>query len=66
MLAALRADASRSDVRVVVLTSSREKADLEGAARLGVDRYLVKPVGSSELLRMVEEIARHWGTLPAR
>jgi CheY-like chemotaxis protein len=65
VLAALRADPSRSGVRVVVLTSSREKADLEGATRLGVDRYLVKPVGSSDLLRMVEEIARLWGVAPA-
>jgi len=66
VLAALRADPSRNGVRVVVLTSSREKADLEGATRLGIDRYFVKPEGSSDLLRMVEEIATLWGSSPAR
>jgi CheY-like chemotaxis protein len=59
VLSTLRAGGKRS-TRVVVLTSSREKKDLEAAARLGIDLYLVKPVAFQELCQVVEEIARVW------
>ena len=65
VLAALRADPARTGTRVVVLTSSQERRDLDEATRLGVDRYLVKPVSTPELLRIVGEIARIWGMVPA-
>jgi CheY-like chemotaxis protein len=61
VLAGLRADPSRKAVRVIVLTSSQERRDLDEATRLGVDRYLVKPVSSRELMGAVSEIARLWG-----
>ncbi|HYF01518.1 MAG TPA: response regulator [Planctomycetota bacterium] len=46
------------DLRVVVLTSSRQPSDLDRAPSLGADRSLIKPVSFAEFLGVVEEIAR--------
>lgn len=48
------------DTRVVVLTSSDQKPDRDEAARLGVDRYLIKPVDFPALVELCREIARAW------
>lgn len=37
------------DIPVVVITTSNAEGDVAAADRLGADRYLVKPVGSSEV-----------------
>lgn len=44
----------------VVLTSSRERADIERAYALGARSYLVKPGKFSDLLRLVEVINSYW------
>lgn len=48
------------EVRVVILTSSREKSDLDRASELGVDGYLIKPVSFTALLAVIEEIVAAW------
>ena len=47
-------------VPVVVLTSSKESADINRAYELGVNSYLVKPVGFEDLLEMVKAIGMYW------
>ena len=54
---------------VVVLTSSRENADLRAAYALGANSYLVKPVDFDDLLAMVRTLDLYWMRLnevPAR
>lgn len=48
---------------VVILSSSREEADISAAYRLGANAYLVKPVETSKLLDMVKAINCFWLTL---
>jgi len=56
----IKAHESLRRVPVIVLTSSREKADLERAYDLGANSYLVKPTRPDSLLRMVEQIHAYW------
>ncbi len=54
---------SRPDLRrlpVVVLTSSREGNDINRAYDLGVNSYLIKPVGFDALLEMVKALNLYW------
>ena len=45
---------------VVVLTSSRERSDVDRAYDLGANSFLVKPVGFAELLEMVKALDLYW------
>ena len=45
---------------IVVLTSSKEDADVEKAYRLGANSYLVKPPDSDKLQEMVVRIKEYW------
>lgn len=57
----LRAHPHLGDVRVIVLTSSDEPRDIEAVHALGVDAYLVKPVGFDELVARVRAVVAMWG-----
>ena len=45
---------------VVVLTSSKENADINRAYDLGANSYLVKPVDFDPLLEMVKTLGLYW------
>lgn len=45
---------------VIVLTSSKEMADINRAYALGANSYLVKPVDFDGLLEMVKAIGMYW------
>ena len=45
---------------VVVLTSSRDNADLDRAYGLGCNSFIVKPVGYDNFLEAVVDIQRYW------
>jgi len=60
VLAHLRGEPRLRDIRVIVLTSSAEKSDLERAKSLGVDQYLIKPVDFSNFLATIDQIVRTW------
>ena len=51
---------------VVVLTSSRENADVNRAYDLGINSYLVKPVEFDDLLAMVRTLGAYWLILNER
>jgi CheY-like chemotaxis protein len=48
---------------VIILTSSREDADINRAYDLGANTYLVKPAKPESLLDMARAIKLHWLTL---
>lgn len=48
---------------VIILTSSREDADINHAYDLGANTYLVKPVQPESLVDMAKAIKLHWLTL---
>jgi CheY-like chemotaxis protein len=45
---------------VVMLTSSRQTLDVKRAYDLGVNSYLVKPVGFASLLEMMQSFSEYW------
>jgi len=47
-------------VPVIVLTTSRERADVTAAYQLGVNSYLVKPIDSVAFADVVEAIKVYW------
>lgn len=56
----LRGRPDLASISVIVLTSSREKSDVDRARALGVDDYFVKPVSFVELVELVRKIAGMW------
>jgi len=56
----IREEAGISDLPVVVLTASRENADLTKAYALGANSYLVKPATFRQLQEMVETLDLYW------
>jgi CheY-like chemotaxis protein len=51
---------------VVVLTSSRQNADVQKAYDLGANSYLVKPVNFDELQAMMDAVHHYWVRLNER
>ena len=45
---------------VIILSSSREEADIAEAYSLGANAYLVKPAQTSELIEMVRVVSDFW------
>ena len=60
VLARVRADERTRKVPVVVLTSSREDADVAAAYRLGANSYIVKPVEFEAFMHAVGEVGLYW------
>lgn len=62
----LRQQPSLKRLPVVVLTSSRETADINRAYELCANSYLVKPVAFDALLEMVKTLNMYWLVLNQR
>lgn len=60
VLRQLRASAVGADLPVVVLTSSNEDADVQGAYRLGANSYIVKPVNFEKFMDVAAQIELYW------
>ena len=63
VLAEIKRDEELQQVPVVMLTSSREESDLLKSYQLGVNAYVVKPVGFEDFLRAVQELGGFWAVL---
>jgi CheY-like chemotaxis protein len=50
-------------IPVVMLTSSREEADLVETYRLGVNAYVVKPVGFEQFTDAIRQLGMFWAVL---
>ena len=53
-------------IPVVMLTSSREERDLIESYRLGINAYVVKPVGFEQFVEAVRQIGAFWAILNER
>ena len=56
----LRAQPGLRRTPVVMLTSSEATEDINQAYDLGANSYLVKPIGSRDLLEMVRTLGLYW------
>jgi CheY-like chemotaxis protein len=63
VLAEIKNDEGLRQVPVVMLTSSREESDLLKSYQLGVNAYVVKPVGFEDFLQAVQELGGFWAVL---
>jgi CheY-like chemotaxis protein len=63
VLRRIKADETLRMVPVVMLTSSREEADLLESYRLGVNAYIVKPVDFREFIQAVKTLGLFWAVL---
>ena len=64
--AAVRADEALKRLPVVMLTSSREDADIMRTYQLGTNAFVVKPVRFAEFTAAVRSIGLFWGVLNER
>jgi two-component system response regulator len=60
VLRRIKADARTKTIPVVVLTSSREDADLRACYELGVNSYIVKPVDFIQFTECVRQLGLYW------
>lgn len=63
VLEIIRADERLKFLPVVMLTSSREEPDLQKCYALGVNAYVVKPVGFEQFFKAVKHIGVFWALL---
>ncbi|MDB5013580.1 MAG: two-component system response regulator [Daejeonella sp.] len=63
VLRKIREDERTKTLPVVILTSSREKRDITEAYKLGVNSYVVKPVGFDNYVKTISTLAFYWSIL---
>jgi CheY-like chemotaxis protein len=63
VLRTIKADAALQKIPVVMLTSSREENDVVESYRLGVNAYVVKPVGFAEFVQAVSQLGVFWALI---
>lgn len=62
-LRAIKQDPMLRVIPVVMLTSSREEADLARSYASGANAYVVKPVGFDEFMKTVRDLGLFWGVV---
>ena len=63
VLRRMRADKRFETIPVVMLTSSREERDVIESYSLGVNAYVVKPVGFQEFVDAVKSLGLFWAVV---
>lgn len=63
VLEKVKAEPALQSVPVVMLTTSREERDLVRSYKLGVNAYVVKPVGFKEFVDAIQELGVFWAVL---
>jgi len=66
VLREMKGSESLKTIPVVMLTSSREPADLNDCYRLGVNAYVVKPVKFEDFFSAVKTVGVFWALLNER
>jgi CheY-like chemotaxis protein len=59
----IKTDGSLKSIPVVMLTSSREEQDLLRSYKLGVNAYVVKPVGFKDFVAAIQDLGIFWAVL---
>jgi two-component system response regulator len=60
VLRRVKSDERTKMIPVVVLTSSKEDPDVKACYELGVNSYIVKPVGFENFSKAIEELGLYW------
>lgn len=60
VLRKLKSDERTKTIPVVVLTSSKEDPDIKICYELGVNSYIVKPVGFDHFIEAVSNLGMYW------
>lgn len=63
VLRQVKSDEDLKLIPVVMLTSSREEADLVKSYRLGVNAYVVKPVGFQQFVDAIKQTGNFWAVI---
>lgn len=63
VLETIKRDKSLAHTPVVMLTSSREERDLVRSYELGVNAFVVKPVGFREFFEAIQDLGVFWAIL---
>ncbi len=63
VLERVRREPTLGSVPVVILTSSQEEQDLVKSYKLGVNAYVVKPVGFRDFIDAVRELGVFWAVV---
>ncbi len=63
VLRRIKSDPELKVVPVVMVTSSREESDLIQSYKLGVNAYVVKPVGFEQFTEVVKNLGVFWAVL---
>ena len=60
VLRKIKSDENTKSIPVVVLTSSQEDPDVQTCYQLGVNSYIVKPVGFVNFTKAISEVGLYW------
>ncbi len=60
LLQILRMDKLTKNIPVVVMTSSKEDADLKKCYEYGVNSYVVKPIDFGQFIKAARQISMYW------
>jgi two-component system response regulator len=60
VLQKLKGDKRTQPVPVVVMTASNQGGDVDECYRLGVNAYIIKPSGFTELTEVIASVSRFW------
>jgi len=63
VLRQIKGDEALKLLPVVMLTSSREEEDLVKSYRLGVNAYVVKPVGFQQFVDAIKQTGMFWAVI---
>ena len=63
VLRQIKADENLKMIPIVMLTSSREERDVVDSYKLGVNAYVVKPIGFHDFTNAVKEIGLFWAVI---
>lgn len=63
VLGTIRGEPSMRSLPVVILTSSREEQDVISSYDLGVNAYVVKPVGFKDFIDAIQDLGVFWAVL---
>jgi CheY-like chemotaxis protein len=63
VLQRVKSDPEMKTMPVVMLTSSREEVDVTKSYGLGVNAYVVKPVGFAEFVQALRELGLFWAVV---
>ena len=60
VLRRVKSDERTRSIPVIVLTSSKEDPDIKSCYDLGVNSYIVKPVGFENFVKAIGELGLYW------